>query len=172
MDECSINLSGEESYDLDRDKLRYEWDFGNGVVSDKENPSAVTFSLGAYTVRLRVSDPGGLVSEATFAVRVLGKDQKDDPVRIDPNTSRLRITGVSPNPYGADGISEWVEIENPLPTDISLAGCALDDVADRGSDPYSFAPDAVLRASSKKRWYKLQTKLNFNNTGDTARLVC
>lgn len=27
VDECSINLSGEESYDLDHDKLSYVWDF-------------------------------------------------------------------------------------------------------------------------------------------------
>lgn len=43
VDECSINLSGEESYDLDRDKLSYYWNFGNGQTSDKENPAAVTF---------------------------------------------------------------------------------------------------------------------------------
>jgi hypothetical protein len=27
VDECSINLSGEESYDLDHDKLTYYWNF-------------------------------------------------------------------------------------------------------------------------------------------------
>lgn len=43
VDTCSINLSGEESYDLDHDALTYSWNFGNGEMSDKENPTSVTF---------------------------------------------------------------------------------------------------------------------------------
>lgn len=59
VDECSINLSGNESYDLDRDKLSYHFDFGNGVVSDRENPDSVKFRTGTYRVALRVTDSSG-----------------------------------------------------------------------------------------------------------------
>lgn len=48
-------------------------------------------------------------------------------VPIDPNTISLKITGVSPNPLGPDGVSEWAEISNILSVDVSLAGCTLDD---------------------------------------------
>lgn len=73
VETCSINLSGEESYDLDRDKLIYHWDFGNGETSDAENPKAITFVKGIYRVVLRTTDPAGLFSEDTFMVTVEGK---------------------------------------------------------------------------------------------------
>ncbi|MDP2103702.1 MAG: thermonuclease family protein, partial [Candidatus Gracilibacteria bacterium] len=68
--------------------------------------------------------------------------------------------------------SEWAEITNPLGVDVSLAGCTLDDDIGKGSHPYDFQDTAVVRANSIKRYYKLQTLLNFNNTGDSANLMC
>lgn len=105
---------------------------------------------------------------------MLGKDRKETVSEkpLDPNVFSLKITGVSPNPLGNDGVSEWVEITNPLGADISLAGCTLDDDREKGSHPYAFPDTAVLSENSKKRYYKLQTLLNFNNTGDSANLVC
>ena len=48
----------------------WEWDFGDGNVSQEQSP-ANTYSVpGDYTVRLRVSGPGG-VSEASGVVRAL-----------------------------------------------------------------------------------------------------
>jgi hypothetical protein len=91
---------------------------------------------------------------------------------IDPNVFSLRITGVSPNPLGNDGVSEWAEIINPLGVDVSLASCTLDDDSEKGSHPYSFQDTVMISANSKKRYYKLQTLINFNNTGDSANLLC
>lgn len=143
-------------------------------MSDKENPAAVKYGVGEYVTRLRVTDTKGLWSEDTFRVSVLRKDKKEIvPTKpIDPNVFSLQITGVSPNPLGNDGVSEWAEITNPLGVDVSLAGCSLDDTVGKGSHPYSFADSAVIGANSKKRYYKLQTLLNFNNTGDSANLAC
>lgn len=143
-------------------------------MSDKENPPAVKYGVGAYTVTLHVTDTNGLSSEDAFRVSVLGKDKKEIvPTKpIDPNVFSLQLTGVSPNPLGNDGVSEWAEISNPLGADVSLAGCTLDDEIGKGSHPYVFQDSAVIGANSKKRYYKIQTLLNFNNTGDSANLVC
>ncbi len=105
---------------------------------------------------------------------MLGKDKKEvTPTKpLDPNVFSLKTTGVSPNPLGNDGVSEWVEIANPLGADISLAGCTLDDEIGKGSSPYIFPENSLIRSNSKKRFYKLQTQLNFNNTGDSANLIC
>ena len=132
------------------------------------------YGIGEYSVLLRVSDTSGLSSEDTFRVSVLGKDKKEvlSAKPLDPNVFSLRITGVSPNPLGNDGASEWAEITNPLGVDVSLAGCMLDDDVEKGSNPYYFQDSAVIRADSKKRYYKLQTLLNFNNTGDSVNLSC
>lgn len=122
VDECSINLSAEGSYDLDNDKLTYYWNFGNGMTSDKENPPVVKYGTGEYSVLLQVTDAKGFSSEGNFLVSVLGKGKKEIiPLKTtDPNIASLKITGVSPNPLGTDGVSEWIEIANPLGVDISL----------------------------------------------------
>lgn len=132
------------------------------------------YTTGEYSVILRVTDAKSFLNEDTFRISVLGKDGKDIvPVRpLDPNVFSLKITGASPNPLGNDGVSEWVEITNPLGMDIPLLGCTLDDEIGKGSDTYSFGESDNIRASSKKRFYKLQTSLNFNNTGDSVNLSC
>lgn len=143
-------------------------------MSDKENPPAVKYGTGEYIVTLRITEARGFSNETVFRVSVPGKDIKETvPTKpMDPNVFSLKITGVSPNPLGNDGVSEWVEITNPLGMDVSLAGCMLDDDMEKGSSPYSFGDSAVIRAGSKKRYYKLQTSLNFNNTGDSVNLFC
>lgn len=175
VDECSINLSWEESSDADNDKLIYFWNFWNGQTSEKENPSAIKYTTWEYNVILRVTETRGYSNEATFHVSVLGKWTKTTILNtqiIDRNTSTLKITWVSPNPLWADGVSEWVEITNSLAIDIFLAQCRLDDNIIKGSKPYPFPDTTVIRANSSKRFYKLQTLLSFNNTGDSANLSC
>lgn len=144
------------------------------MTSDKENPLAVRYVTGDYSVVLRITDGKGFSDEAIFRISVLGKNQKEIiPVKsMDLNTLSLRITGVSPNPLGNDGVSEWAEISNPLGQNVSLVGCTLDDAIEKGSSPYIFTDAALIHANSSKRFYKLQTSLNFNNTGDSVNLSC
>jgi hypothetical protein len=143
-------------------------------MSDKENPPAIKYNTGEYHIILHISDIKGLSSEADFYVSVSGKDAKEtiSTKPIDSNVSSLKITGASPNPLGNDGVSEWVEITNSLGVSISLAGCSLDDDRDKGSKPYFFSDSAIIPMNSNKRYYKLQTSLNFNNTGDSVNLIC
>lgn len=130
--------------------------------------------MGEYSVILRVTDTKGYSSETDFRISVAGKTSKEtiSTKPIDPNTSLLQITGASPNPLGADGVSEWAEISNPTSSDVSFAGCTLDDDKEKGSDPYVFPDAALIQENSSKRFYKLQTLLNFNNTGDSVNLSC
>ena len=174
VDECNINLSGEESYDLDNDIASYHWDFGNGETSTKENPPSVKYGTGEYAITLRVTDKTGLSSEQFFSVSVSGKHPKEKtPLKpLDENVFSLKITSANPNPIGSDNFAEWAEITNPLGVNISLAGCSLDDDVEKGSDPYIFEDSTLIRAHSSKRFYKFQTLLNLNNTGDSVNLVC
>lgn len=121
-----------------------------------------------------MTDTKGYSGEANFRIVVAGKGSKEPvPAKpIDPNAFSLRITGASPNPLGDDGVSEWVEITNPTGLDISLAGCSLDDAMGKGSSPYVFPETSRIKGNSNKRFYKLQTLLNLNNTGDEVTLLC
>jgi hypothetical protein len=130
------------------------------------------YGTGEYSVLLRVTDKKGFSNEQYFKVLVLGKDTKEEKKSIDENVFSLKIVSVSPNPFGSDNFAEWTEIINPLGVDISLAGCSLDDDREKGSDPYIFGDSALISAHSSKRFYKLQTLLNFNNTSDSVNLSC
>lgn len=48
-----------------KDELQYSWDFGNGVISDEENPSVTYIEDGSYDVSLSVTDNAGHVSTET-----------------------------------------------------------------------------------------------------------
>lgn len=130
------------------------------------------YGTGEYSVLLRVTDKKGFSNEQYFKVSVLGKDAKKEKKSIDENVFSLKIVSVSPNPFGSDNFTEWTEIINPLGVDISLAGCVLDDDKEKGSDSYIFGDSTLIRANSSKRFYKLQTLLNFNNTSDSVNLSC
>lgn len=47
------------------------------MVSEKENPTAVKYGTGEYSVLLRVTEARGFSSETDFHVSVLGKDAKE-----------------------------------------------------------------------------------------------
>jgi hypothetical protein len=55
------------------DIVAWEWEFGDGAVSDVQNPPAHTYSataLASFTVRLRVTDAGGLSSSRSLQISV------------------------------------------------------------------------------------------------------
>lgn len=66
----AVQFTGDASYDPEFLSLTYNWDFGDGATSTDANPSH-TFdeSNGStFTVRLTVTDPGGLQDEATLII--------------------------------------------------------------------------------------------------------
>ncbi|MBI4598869.1 thrombospondin type 3 repeat-containing protein [Candidatus Uhrbacteria bacterium] len=49
---------------------RAEWDFGDGVTSNRAEVNHTFHNYGAHTVRLRLTDPHGKIAESTVTVRV------------------------------------------------------------------------------------------------------
>ncbi len=123
---CSlfVNLTAEDSVDLDSDDLIFEWDFGNGLTSDDENPDGFYFSSGNYTVTLVAIDVLGAMSEIsrTFTISSCSggggggsstiefskKEETDEPVSDSVSASRveMKITEVS-----FDSAADWIEIQ-------------------------------------------------------------
>ncbi|PIE85610.1 hypothetical protein CSA08_00965, partial [Candidatus Gracilibacteria bacterium] len=162
VDKCSVNLTGEESYDLDKNDLAYRWDFGNGEFSDKKNPSSIWYSPGKYTISLEVSDGVGGIDKKEFFVEVIPKPKKEKDIikekkdLVDSEEKNLEkdmfllITKVLPNPKGVDN-NERIELKNIGEYPINIKG--------------------ILQYNQTYRFYKFDTKLNLNNAGDEVNLI-
>lgn len=66
----TVNFSGEESMDFDKDELTYEWSFDQTQVQAKEmNPTFTFEKEGIYTVTLTVTD--GSKAKATITEKIM-----------------------------------------------------------------------------------------------------
>ncbi len=87
----TVQFSGTESLDHDRDALSYAWSFTSGEVqSTEENPSFTFTEAGDYTVRLTVTDANGESSETSTKLRI-GNDPPGIKVEIDPEGSNFWV---------------------------------------------------------------------------------
>lgn len=64
------SFDGTRSSDPDGDVLTYDWDFGDGHRGVGVTPSNRYLDNGTYTVRLTVTDPGGLTNMASTTATV------------------------------------------------------------------------------------------------------
>lgn len=82
-----VNFSSNGSYDLDNDKLTYEWNFtGNKIESREPNPVYVFIKPGIYYPTLTVKDQKG--KSATVSTKIIvGNSEPQITIRTDGNTS-------------------------------------------------------------------------------------
>ena len=67
----TVIFSAQNSYDFDDDKLKYEWDFGDGTEKNKTAYPRHTFEKpGIYKIKLTVTDPDGQTSSANKEIQV------------------------------------------------------------------------------------------------------
>lgn len=173
-DTCSVNFTAENSYDSDGDTLHYFWNFWNSVTVNKKNPSVISYKIGEYDILLRVTDSKGFSEEKNFHVSVRGKWVKNiiPIVDINPLLSSIRISSVSPNPIGSDGISEWIELSNPLLEGVSLSGCTLSDDSWKKANMYTFPYPYTIAPNTKKRFYTIETGINLTNNSGSVIFAC
>jgi endonuclease YncB( thermonuclease family) len=165
-----LNVTGENSYDPDGDKITYKWEYEMGVTDERENPTIYEYSVpGPKVVRLTVTDTYGdtgtaeIVFSASAKGAASGSGAEAYPVYS-------LINEIMPNPVGKDEEGEWVELYNENSFGIDLSGWYLDD-AERGSSPYRIPDGTVLLADSYLVFSAPDLKLSFKNTDDSARLL-
>lgn len=176
-DICSVNFDASDSYDMEKDKLTYFWDFWNWETSDKENPASVKYNFWKYNIKLIVKDELWLESKDEFIVNILPEEKKKDeiPKEIEKNEDNyfagLKINKVLFNPVWADN-DEFIELKNISNFWINLKSCLLDDKLIWWSKAYKIENDLIIPSLKTKKFYKTETKINLNNDFDEVNLIC
>jgi hypothetical protein len=99
--------------DMDKDKLKYTWDFGDGHKSYKRETRHKYEKTGKFTVKLKVSDGSeDVIREFKIEVKKMKRYE-------------VEITAFSANPAGKDTENEWVEVTNQSKKKINLVKWSL-----------------------------------------------
>ena len=162
-----VTFDASDSTDEDGDALTYAWRLG--VVSSSAMVVEQTYDLpGVYEIHLTITDERG--EEAT-AVHILTVQDGSTVITIDQQdlVSYVFLSEVQPNPEGSDS-AEFVELYNPTDRTISVAGLKLDD-EEGGSRAYTIPEGAEIMPGSYLVFGKQETKIAFNNTVDSVRLL-
>lgn len=77
----AIKFSSKDSSDKDGQIVKYTWDFGDGTLSNEENPSHKYNKEGIYTLKLTVTDDKGAIDSKETEVKI----SKDN---VDPTSDR------------------------------------------------------------------------------------
>ena len=181
--ELKMNVTGENSYDAEGDKLTFLWEGDDGFYSEKENPGAFTFpSYGEKTITLTVTDAYG---DSTQVVKKYNAQEKQaDPSPAPENNpdsnqedsdapeqhypQHQLINEVMVNPEGSDTGSEWVELYNDTFSAIDLTGWYLDD--DEGGTGAKLIPEGTV-IEPNDFWMMQGPGLSFKNSDDAVRLL-
>lgn len=110
-----------------------------------------------YNSIIKVTDQKGLTNTSTVNFNIIQTSEE------------IRINEVLPSPEeGTD--KEYIELYNKGSADVDLYQWQLDDKANSGSSPY-IINDRVINAKSYQIFYKTETNLSLNNSGDCVRLI-
>ncbi|MEA2064712.1 MAG: lamin tail domain-containing protein [Patescibacteria group bacterium] len=171
-----IIFDASDSYDPDGDELFFAWDFGDGDSSDSIRVAHSYLKSGKYNAKLSVIDADNKTDELFFLVEIIkNSDDSSETATADKiNNAKtvypnILISEIFPNPAGADD-NEFIEIFNPNNDDINLSGWQLDD-NEKGSKAWRIPQNTIIASDSYLAFFKEQTKLIFNNSSDSARVI-
>lgn len=168
VEECSVNLTWEDSFDENKKSLIYNWDLGNWETFSWDNPSSIKYKVWNYIISLEVIDEFWETDISYFYLEV--KSWKIEFI-VDENIfSDLKISWVMPNNSWVDDY-EWLELENVWNETLNLKWLLIDDIVWKWSKAYEISTDLLLGAWSKKRFYKSKTRISFWNTNDELNII-
>ena len=184
-----INVTGENSSDPDGDKLTYLWEFEPGIFNEVENPVTYEFQApGDKLVKLTVTDEFGLSDETLLPfIASNGEEEQQEEVPQEPEDETPEEEGDSegeaniypklslinellPDPVGADGEGEWVELYNSTDKILDLSGWYLDD-EEGASAAFKIPDNTKLNAKSYLVFQGPTLNLSLKNSADVIRLL-
>lgn len=167
----SENPDNVQSVNLDLSQIRT--DLPNQEMCDEiscgdqsPNDEIYTFTFvtnindncGNYQIPIKVINDKGLISEDTISVDLI---QTSDAIQINE---------ISPRPEQGSQ-EEFIELYNNSNRDIDLYAWQLDDKLNLGSKPYTINVRRIIKAYQYQAFYKTETGLTLNDSGDFVRLV-
>jgi len=171
-----VIFDSSDTTDEDGDELKFNWDFGDGIINNLANPQHTFLKIGTYTVKLAVNDGKedvkkekiikvfNSVAEAmaesnliTNSTQVLGMS----------NINGVVLNEILPNPAGDDTAGEWIELKNQGDEKINLLNWKVENSSQKF---YSFANDLWLGDGQFYLFNRSESKLVLNNQADIIRL--
>lgn len=173
-----VNVTAGDSYDPDKDKLSYYWDYGDGHISEDENPKSYYYETpGEKTITLTVTDEFGLfaTTEEIFVAKEKGgssSNNSSEEITIPPEylisyeKESVIIDRVLPNPDGKDNGKEKIVLRNMTNQTIPLWGWKLVDAKETNKvlELMEIYPMSTLTIGQDI------FKINLNNTNEELQL--
>jgi competence ComEA-like helix-hairpin-helix protein len=165
-----ILFDSSDTIDEDGDKLKYEWDFGDGMKNNLASPEHAFLKKGTYTVILKASDGTNEVKKEKI-IKVVsqasggGKNSRDEALpRL--YEDEIVINEILPNPEGSDADGEWIELFNKGKGEVSLLNWKVAD----GSKDYKFLENIFMPANSFYVLDRAESDLALNNNEDVIHI--
>ena len=148
--------------------LSFTWKLFGKTVGHEDQLRYDFGAVGEYSIELIVTASGGEIAIDTISFYVYDPNVSIE-IQTEGEVKDLIISEYMPDPEGSD-MAEFIELYNPTPQDISLAGYYLDDM-EGGSRAYAFPDDTIISAETYVVFDREDTKLALNNTVDAVRIL-
>ncbi|PIY93297.1 MAG: hypothetical protein COY69_02360, partial [Candidatus Magasanikbacteria bacterium CG_4_10_14_0_8_um_filter_32_14] len=163
-----VTFDASDTVSPDGKKLSFNWDFADGTDDNGASVEHKFGQEGVYSVTLIVDDGTNKSEKQIVVTAKLSSDFVGGYNGIS-NVSVLNISEVLANPVGSD-TTEFVELFNPSDEDLDISGLKLDD-EEGGSKAYTFPDKTIIKTKEYKVFGRQDTKLAFNNTSDSVRIL-
>lgn len=164
-----VRFDASDTTDPDTENMIFVWSFGDGGTDEGDVVEHAFNDEGTYTITLVVTDASG--NSSSKDVIVIVKDRLSFVGWFNSETpvEKIEISEILPNPTGSD-TTEFVELFNPTDEPIDLTDMKLDD-EEGGSRAYTIPKGTVIEPKTYLVFGRQDTKLAFNNTSDSARIL-
>jgi len=166
-----VIFDGSDSSDADGDELKYAWDFGDGNKNNLTNPQHTYLKIGAYKVKLAVSD-GQETAEKEKNIKIVGSvgeiETASETVELPTvaDNDSIVINEIFPNPKGADTTQEWLELRNQSAAEINLLNWRVAN----SNGKYKFTSEQLVKAGAFYVLDNNKSKLALKNSTDIVYL--
>jgi len=162
-----VIFDSSDTIDQDDDKLKFNWDFGDGFKNSLANAEHTYFKAGIYKVKLEVND-GQETATKEKSIKVVNTvaELNNDEVMAEDAQSGIIINEIFPNPSGADTGNEWVEFKNQSSNKINLLNWRIEN----SNGKYKFNETQIIESGAFYVLDNIKSKLAFKNFDDVISL--